>query len=79
MSFLDHNNDVKTIITKHLINDKTINKTFLTRPDDDLQQILFAEVKEMEMSVFEIQDYLIIINLMMRSNLQNKIITKFIR
>jgi hypothetical protein len=38
---------------------KTINKNFTTKPDDPLQNVLFGQVKEMEMRVFEIKKYLI--------------------
>ncbi len=48
MSFLDLNDDVKWIISKHLLNDKAINKVFMSKPDDDLQNVLFGEVKEMD-------------------------------
>ena len=40
---LDLNDDDKSIISKHLLNDNAttglaINKTFMTKPDDDLQK-----------------------------------------
>jgi hypothetical protein len=38
MSFLDLDNGVKSIIAKHLLNDKSINKIFMTKPDYDLQK-----------------------------------------
>jgi hypothetical protein len=37
MNFFDLNDDVKSIITKHLLTDKAINKFFITEPDDNLQ------------------------------------------
>ena len=79
MSIFDLN-DVKTIITKHLLKDKTVNTFSMTKVDDHLQKILFGEVKAMEISLFEIKNYSEIIMklLMMRSNFLNKIITKFI-
>jgi hypothetical protein len=36
----------KVIIAKHLTSDNKINKIFMTKPDDDLQKILFGEVKK---------------------------------
>ena len=38
MSLLDLNNDVKSIISKHLLNDKAINKILMTKPDNDFQK-----------------------------------------
>ena len=46
--------DVKSIIAKLLSNDKAVNATFMTKPDDDLQESLFDEVKEMDMSLEDI-------------------------
>jgi hypothetical protein len=43
MSFL-YLDDVKPIITKHLINDTNVNKFFMTTPHDDLQKLLFGEI-----------------------------------
>jgi hypothetical protein len=43
MSFFDLD-DVKSIITKHLINDKNVTKFFMTTPDDNLQILLFGEI-----------------------------------
>jgi hypothetical protein len=79
MSIFDLNDYIKTIITKHLLKDKTVKKISRTKLDDDLQKLLFGESKAMEMSLFEIKNYLEIIMklLMMRSNFLNKIITKF--
>ena len=51
MSFFDLNDDVKSIIAKHLTNEQVINKHFTTKPDDDLQKILGNEVKVMDMHV----------------------------
>jgi hypothetical protein len=47
MNFLALNDDVKVIIFNHLQSDCKINKIFMTEPDDNLQKILFGEVKEM--------------------------------
>ena len=58
MLFFALNDDVKSIITKHLIHDLSVNFFFMT-PDDDLQIILFGEVIEMKMSIFEITDCLV--------------------
>jgi len=55
MNFLDLHDDVKVIIAKHLTSDNKINKIFMTKPDDDLQKILFGEVKEMKTD-FHIED-----------------------
>jgi hypothetical protein len=46
MNFFDLNDDVKSIITKHSTSDYKINKSLMTKPDDDLQKKLFGEVKE---------------------------------
>ena len=54
MLFLDLDNDVKSIIAKHLLIDKAINKIFMTKLHDDLQKILLDEVKEMEMHIEDI-------------------------
>lgn len=54
MSFFDVNDDVKSIIAKHLTNEQVINKHFTTKPDDDLQKILGNEVKVMDMHVEDI-------------------------
>jgi hypothetical protein len=45
MKFFDLNDDVKSIITKHSKSDYKINQIFMTKPVDDLQKILFGEVK----------------------------------
>ena len=55
MNFLDLHDDVKVIIAKHLTSDNKINKIFMTKPDDDLQKILFGEVKDMKID-FHIED-----------------------
>ena len=52
MNFLDLHDDVKVIIAKHLTSDNKINKIFMTKPDDDLQKIIFGEVKEMKIIFF---------------------------
>jgi hypothetical protein len=63
MNFLDLHDDVKVIIAKHLTSDNKINtinkinKIFMTKPDDDLQKILFGEVKEMKID-FHIVTYI---------------------
>jgi len=51
MNVLDLHDDVKVIIAKHLTSDNKINKIFMTKSDDDLQKILFGEVKEMTLDV----------------------------
>jgi hypothetical protein len=48
------NDDVKFIISKHLQNDCKINKIFMTEHDDNLQKILFGEVKEMTLDIDDI-------------------------
>jgi hypothetical protein len=58
MSFLDLNDDVRSILSKHFLNDNATtglasNKTFMTKPDDYLPKKLFGEVTEMDMSIFE--------------------------
>jgi len=52
MNFLDLHDDVKVIIAKHLTSDNKINKISMTKPDDDLQKIIFGEVKEMKIIFF---------------------------
>jgi hypothetical protein len=42
-------------MAKHLTSDNKINKIFMTKPDDNLQKILFVEVKEMKID-FHIED-----------------------
>ena len=44
VNFFDLNDDVKSIIAKHLTSDYKINKKIMTKPDDDLQKNLFNEV-----------------------------------
>ena len=70
MNFFDVNDDVKSIITKHLQSRCKINKKIVTKPDDDLQKILFGEVKEMKIDISDIFIDLknTIINLMMKLN-----------
>ena len=51
MHFLDPHDDVQFIIAKHLTSDCKINKKFITKSDDDLQKILFGEVKEMKIDI----------------------------
>jgi hypothetical protein len=53
MNFLDLNDDVKFIISKHLTSDCKINTIFMTKPDDDLQNILFDELKEMKIDIYD--------------------------
>ena len=50
------NDDVKFIISNHLQSDRKINnfKIFMTEPDDNLQKILFGEVKEMTLDIEDI-------------------------
>ena len=55
MNFLDLNDDVNVIIIKHLTSDYKINKIYMTKPDDNLQKMLFGKVKEMKMD-FDIDD-----------------------
>ena len=55
MDFLALNDDVKFIISKHLQSDCKINKNFMTQPDDNLQKILFGEVKEMTLNIDDIR------------------------
>ena len=73
MNFLALNDDVKFIIAKHLTSDCKINKKFITKSDDDLQKILFGEVKEMKIDINDIFNDLKkkIINLTMKLNLKN--------
>jgi hypothetical protein len=54
MNFLDLNDDVKFIISKHLLSDCKINKKIMTKSDDDLQKILFGEVKVMKIDIDDI-------------------------
>jgi hypothetical protein len=61
MNVLDLHDDVKVIIAKHLTSDNKINKIFMTKSDDDLQKILFGEVKEMKID-FHIEDICIDFN-----------------
>ena len=70
MHFLDPHDDVQFIIAKHLTSDCKINKKFITKSDDDLQKILFGEVKEMKIDISDIFIDLkkTIINLMMKLN-----------
>jgi hypothetical protein len=42
MSFFDPNDDVKSIIAKHLTNDQVINKKFMTKPDDDFETKIYS-------------------------------------
>ena len=43
----------------HLINDVSVKK-YKTKSDDDLQKTGLGEIKEMEMSIFEIHNYLVV-------------------
>ncbi len=52
MNFLDLNDDVKSIISKHL--HCKIDKTCMTKPDDNLKKKLFGEVKEMNIDIIDI-------------------------
>ena len=54
MNFLALNDDVKSIISNHLQSDCKINQIFMTEPDDNLQKILFGEVKNMTLDVEDI-------------------------
>ena len=53
MNFLALKDDVKFIISNHVQSDCKINKNFMTKPDDDLQKILFGEVKEMKIDIYD--------------------------
>jgi hypothetical protein len=52
---LDLNDDVNVIIIKHLTSDYKINIIFMTKPDSNLQKIVFGKVKEMKID-FNIDD-----------------------
>ena len=54
MNFLALNDDVKFIIASHLQSDRKINKIFMNESDDNLQNILFGEVKEMSLHIEEV-------------------------
>jgi len=54
MIFLALNDNVKFIISNHLQSDYKINKTFMSEPDDNLQKMLFREVKEMTLDIEDI-------------------------
>jgi len=77
MNFLDLNDDVKSIISKHLQSDYKIDKTCMTKPDDNFKKKLFGEVKEMNIDIIDICIDLKK-KLMMKLNFLNKIIRKFI-
>ena len=51
MNFLALNDDVNFIIANHVRSDRKMNKNFMTEPDDNLQKILFGEVKEMTLDI----------------------------
>jgi hypothetical protein len=51
MNFFDLNDDVKSIIAKHLTSEYTVNKTSMAKPDDDLQNKILNEVKVVEIHV----------------------------
>ena len=53
MNFLYLNDDVKFIISKHLLSDCKIRTMFFSK-HHDLQKILFGEVKEMKIDVDDI-------------------------
>jgi len=55
MNFLDLNDDVNVIIISHLTSDYKFKKNCMTNHDDNLQKILFGEVKEMKID-FDIDD-----------------------
>ena len=54
MNFLDLNDDVNFIISKHLQSDCKINKKSMAKSDDDLHKTLFGEVKEMKIDINDI-------------------------
>ena len=54
MNFLALNDNVKFIISDHLQSDYKINKIFMSEPDDNLQKMLFGEVKEMTLDIEDI-------------------------
>ena len=54
MNFLALNDDVKFIISKHLQIDFESIKKFMTKCDDNLQKMLFGEVKGMKIEVNDI-------------------------
>jgi len=54
MNFLALNDDVKFIISNHLQSDCKINQIFMTEPDDNLQKLLFGEVKKMTLDIEDI-------------------------
>ena len=54
MNFLALNDDVKFIIANHLQSDRKINKIFMNEPDDNLQNNLSGEVKEMTLDIEEV-------------------------
>ena len=51
MIFLARNDDVKNFIANHFQSDRKVNKKIMTEPDDNLQKILFGEVKEMTIDI----------------------------
>ena len=51
MIFLARNDDVKNFIANHFQSDRKVNKKIMTEPDDNLQKILFGEVKEMTLDI----------------------------
>ena len=77
MNFLDLNDDVKSIISKHLQSDYKIDKRCMTKPDDNLKKNLFGELTEIKIDIIEI---CIVLKkkLIMKLNYLNKIIRKFI-
>jgi len=54
MNFVALNDDVKFIIANHLQSDRKINKIFMNEPDDNLQNNLSGEVKEMTLDIEEV-------------------------
>ena len=72
MNFLALNDDVKFIIADHLQSDRKINKIFMNESDDNLQKILFNEVKEMSMHIEEVCIDLVNDNKKFDENLKNK-------
>jgi hypothetical protein len=79
MNFLALNDDVKFIIANHLQSDRKINKIFMNEPDDNLQQNLFGEVKELTLDIEEVCIDLVNDNknLKMKLNFLKKIIIKY--
>jgi len=46
MSFLNLNDDVKSIIAKHLSSDQDINKKIMTKPDDFVYIYIYCRLSK---------------------------------